>query len=426
MYWSLLYYYTQLIIILKYFIYWILLFGALTAAIGQVGIGTVNPDATSILDVSSLDSGMLIPRLSLTNVNSISPIPTTPAKSLLIWNSNASVIDGEGEGFYFWDGTKWVFLINTNTISTYITPHNTLDMAYDQGSAGAGRIINADNGNVLINGTDGLRVTGTLNSGDYIGTTSGVQMFFNPRRGAFRAGSGSWSDVFPGTGNVGSYSVAMGFNNIASGQFSLALVNGSSAEAESAVAIGNGARAVQQDDVAIGQSALANGSSATAIGESTEATGESSIAIGSAAHSIGSQSTALGKSCQAEADNSTAIGFGSQAISDESTAIGNGIRTDSFSEFSLGSNNTNGGGNKTTWVVTDRLFSIGNGATAGSPSNAMVILKNGNTGIGSDSPTSKLQVVGLPVFADNAAALSGSLTLGAFYHNGDGIVRVVY
>jgi len=38
----------------------------------------------------------------------------------------------------------------------------------------------------------------------------------------------------------------------------------------------------------------------------------------------------------------------------------------------------------------------------------------------------KLQVVGLPTHADNAAAISAGLTAGAFYHAGDGIVRVVF
>ena len=42
-------------------------------------------------------------------------------------------------------------------------------------------------------------------------------------------------------------------------------------------------------------------------------------------------------------------------------------------------------------------------------------LSSGNVGIGTTSPTSALQVVGLPVYANNAAAITGGLTAGAFY-----------
>lgn len=43
---------------------------------------------------------------------------------------------------------------------------------------------------------------------------------------------------------------------------------------------------------------------------------------------------------------------------------------------------------------------------------------NGNVGIGTASPTSPLHVVGLPVYANNAAAVGGGLTAGAFYRTG--------
>lgn len=52
---------------------------------------------------------------------------------------------------------------------------------------------------------------------------------------------------------------------------------------------------------------------------------------------------------------------------------------------------------------------------------------NGNMIIGADAaPTAKLQVVGLPTYADNAAALAGGLTAGAFYiRTGHGLDIVV-
>ena len=41
-----------------------------------------------------------------------------------------------------------------------------------------------------------------------------------------------------------------------------------------------------------------------------------------------------------------------------------------------------------------------------------------NVGIGTTSPTSPFHVVGLAVYANNAAAVVGGLTAGAFYRNG--------
>jgi hypothetical protein len=42
----------------------------------------------------------------------------------------------------------------------------------------------------------------------------------------------------------------------------------------------------------------------------------------------------------------------------------------------------------------------------------------GNVGVGTSDPKSKLHVVGLPQYANNAAAIAGGLTAGAFYRTG--------
>lgn len=68
----------------------------------QVGINTTNPDASSMLDITATDKGLLIPRVSIPNLNAASPI-TAPATSLLVYNTNTTT----GIGFYYWDGTKW-------------------------------------------------------------------------------------------------------------------------------------------------------------------------------------------------------------------------------------------------------------------------------------------------------------------------------
>ena len=64
--------------------------------------------------------------------------------------------------------------------------------------------------------------------------------------------------------------------------------------------------------------------------------------------------------------------------------------------------------------------SLGTGADAGMirvPNNANLVINplGGNVGIGTITPTGKLHVVGLPIYANNAAAIAGGLTSGAFY-----------
>ena len=57
-------------------------------------------------------------------------------------------------------------------------------------------------------------------------------------------------------------------------------------------------------------------------------------------------------------------------------------------------------------------------------SNTVILGNNCNVGIGTSTPTSKLQVVGLSAYAGNAAAIAGGLTAGAFYRNGDNVCVV--
>ena len=49
---------------------------------------------------------------------------------------------------------------------------------------------------------------------------------------------------------------------------------------------------------------------------------------------------------------------------------------------------------------------------------ALSVNDNGNVGIGTTSPNSKLAVVGLPAYANNAAAVTGGLAVGDFYRTG--------
>src|SRR5690606_18489788 len=74
----------------------------------QVGIGTTNPDASSVLDVESTNAGVLIPRVVLTSTLVSAPITTPPATSLLVYNTNTTTgANRVTPGFYFWRNDRW-------------------------------------------------------------------------------------------------------------------------------------------------------------------------------------------------------------------------------------------------------------------------------------------------------------------------------
>lgn len=68
---------------------------------------TAHPSA--ILDVSSPNMGLLIPRIPLTAINASAPV-TSPTVSLLVYNtaSASTGTNAVSPGYYYWDGIQWV------------------------------------------------------------------------------------------------------------------------------------------------------------------------------------------------------------------------------------------------------------------------------------------------------------------------------
>lgn len=75
--------------------------------VGISSSGVSSPDPSAVLDVSSTDKGMLIPRVALDSTTDITTIPS-PAVSLLVYNvaTTSDVIPG----FYFYNGSEWVVI----------------------------------------------------------------------------------------------------------------------------------------------------------------------------------------------------------------------------------------------------------------------------------------------------------------------------
>jgi hypothetical protein len=84
-------------------------------ATGSAGIGTTTPSASSILEIKSTKKGLLIPRMTKTQRDSIA----SPATGLLIFQTNST------PGFYDFNGTAWAAVspkgVNT-TLSNLVSP----------------------------------------------------------------------------------------------------------------------------------------------------------------------------------------------------------------------------------------------------------------------------------------------------------------
>lgn len=255
----------------------------------------------------------------------------------------------------------------------------------------------------------------------------------------------------------GANSFSVGTTNTASGQSSVTFNNGNTASGINSTAIGLGTDATGNNSFSMGNGTLAAGDNATAwnyfteasgfhsvaLGYLSQATGDTSLATGYSSLASGNVATAMGYNTIASGNNSTAMGYNSIASASEATALGNfttasgnhsvatglGSTASGASAFSMGFNTTASGTNalasgeniiapsfaevaigtfNTTyapassiaWATDDRVFTVGNGTSSITRSDAMVILKNGKVGIGTSTPTWNLDIRGATTDSD--------------------------
>jgi hypothetical protein len=226
-------------------------------------------------------------------------------------------------------------------------------------------------------------------------STAGNALAFNANNGSLRAGA------IP-NGSIGSYSIAVGNNTIASGNTSTALGYNTIASGYNSTALGYGTEA--------------SGYISTALGQLAKASGSNSIAIGLGATASGYTSTALGYGTEASGSYSTALGYGTEASGSYSTALGKEVTARSYASVVMGQfNDSVSGSSISLWEPTDPLLILGNG-TVFSRSNALVVYKNGNTDINGYTQLGK-NTEGAPAIkmkkftATSGAAQTGSITI---------------
>ena len=143
----------------------------------SIGINATgaDPASSAMLDVSSTNSGLLIPRIALTATNAATPV-TSPATSLLVYNTATAgtAPNNVVPGYYFWNGSAWVLLVASSTNGNVgirnVSPTQALDVTGNVRFSGALMPNNAA-------GTSGfiLQSNGANNAPTWVTPTSVAQ-----------------------------------------------------------------------------------------------------------------------------------------------------------------------------------------------------------------------------------------------------------
>ncbi len=77
---------------------------------GKVGVGTTTPAASATVDISSTDKGVLLPRMTQTQMNAIA----SPATGLLLFCTDCAPV-----GFRFYNGSAWSEMMPVKQVALY-------------------------------------------------------------------------------------------------------------------------------------------------------------------------------------------------------------------------------------------------------------------------------------------------------------------
>jgi hypothetical protein len=270
--------------------------------------------------------------------------------------------------------------------------YGNLVTQWNYGNIGIGVVALGDNISVAGNGSVVIGMTSRTQaaSGYADGSIALGSYDFATGQGAIALGLGASADlnntneyytIAAGAVSLGYQIRSHGSGAVAAGYYSVAAYDG-------AVAIGNWAGA--------GGSVYGNSSTSTgavAIGESSGAIGNGSVALGLNNNSAnGTGAVALGNDNIPVGSGAVAIGNTNAATGNSTIAIGSNVTVTGNGSAALGSNLTVSAANALVggqWAsnvnsTSNIVFAIGNGNST-TQSNAITVLKNGNTTISGDA-----------------------------------------
>ncbi|MFC0779215.1 hypothetical protein [Flavobacterium sp. HJSW_4] len=397
--------------------------------------GSVDSGAYLQLGDNGGTKGLLLPRVALTATD-VWGLDGTIVNAMTVYNTatNGSGATAVTPGYYYNDGTKWVRMADAAAAPVSNEPW------YSQ-ATNVGALNNTDNVYVM-----GRTLVGTKTNGDVAwddATLKATPAYFTVAQGDAsingltigRGGGQKVNNVAVGyqalysNANTGISNVAIGImtmqnntkgsSNVAVGAYAMNLTYGN--EGNNNIAIGrsalegnlNTAPFTGNDNIAMGNISLGqnnSGSENIALGKqalSTQKVGNGNIAIGISANGntagTGNYNTTIGYKVSPN-------GFGAGATNN--IVIGNSINVlDRTNNPAVNSNQINIG-NVIFGADANKTAQTDGRVGLGIAPDANVILR--------------LNIAKVPVYADNAAATAGGLTVGSVYRTAAGALMIVF
>ncbi|PXV62837.1 hypothetical protein CLV62_11753 [Dysgonomonas alginatilytica] len=166
-----------------------------------VGIGTISPHPSAILQIESTDKGVLFPKISLASKTDITTV-LNPTTGLLVYNTGNGGLDTPG--YVYWNGAEWQKL----TLSTVVNPSitgllcNRADFTPSTFTAGV-----PYEGTMTIPYTGGNG--GGYNTGTPIASTGNTGLTATLQRGELATGNGQLVFRITGTPSASSPTAAI-------------------------------------------------------------------------------------------------------------------------------------------------------------------------------------------------------------------------
>jgi hypothetical protein len=405
----------------------------------QVGIGTTTPDDSSILDITASDKGILVPRVSLSNVtNTMLDGVNTASTGLLIYNTNPAVTGGSGVGYYYFNSTTWERL-TTSTDSS-----GKWSLSGDAGTTVGTDFIGTTDNNALsfrTNNVERLRIT-----------TEGKLEVYNTGQSVFLGELAGNSDNLSNNRNVAigynslatavnsSYNVAIGYQsqrisnsgvgNASIGSYSMySLTTGLYNSALGADAL----RSITTGDynIGIGSAAMYDnniGSNNVGIGTASlgdNTSGNQNVALGFHAlreNIIGNGSVAVGYQALYNNLADYSVAFGYQALFNNTTGTGNlGIGYNALRQNSTGSNNIAVGySSLRDNTIGVNNVGIGYGSLYNSVDGSNNVTLGYNTLFTSTSSSSNVAIGSNAMYNTTSGGANAALGMNTLYNNTTG------